>query len=154
MKPALHQILLASGHKISNFMPWCDQILMSGDFYWMKFPPKGEIIDWPQTHRATFHYIAENVDRSSSMAEFCPAALLTVDAIDHGCHNEYVDVGAKITCTLVVSYVYCLEGGRWHSGMCLIFHMESHGFDSQPNATQEGSPGRKCHCGELVECYS
>ena len=38
--------------------------------------------------------------------------------------------------------------------MCLAFFIESHGFDSQPGATQEGSPGRKCPGGELLECYS
>ena len=38
--------------------------------------------------------------------------------------------------------------------MCLAFFIESHGFDSQPDATQEGSPGRKCPGGELLECYS
>ena len=44
---------------------------------------------------------------------------------------------------------------RWHSGMCLTFHMEmeSHGFKYQPAASQEGSPGRKCPDGDLLECY-
>lgn len=37
--------------------------------------------------------------------------------------------------------------------MCLAFFIESHGFDSQPGATQEGSPGRKCPGGELLKCY-
>ena len=38
--------------------------------------------------------------------------------------------------------------------MCLAFFIESLGFDSQPDVTQEGSPGRKCPGEELLECYS
>ena len=38
--------------------------------------------------------------------------------------------------------------------MCLAFFIEKHGFNSQPGETQEGSLGRKCPGGELLECYS
>ena len=49
------------------------------------------------------------------------------------------------------AFVQSRMDARWHSGMCLIFHMESHGFKSQPDAPQEGLPGRKCPNGELLE---